>query len=70
VEVDLRLQRLVASQRYPLLFAAVSGAHLHRFPAPDWDYDLRGARVMPLEKVVREKGRHGTLCRSWKRYER
>jgi predicted nucleotidyltransferase len=37
---------------YPLLFAIISGAHLYGFPSPDSDFDLRGAHVLPLEKVV------------------
>jgi hypothetical protein len=49
---DPRLQRIVAAQPYPLLFAAISGAHLYGFPSPDSDFDLRGAHVLPVEKVV------------------
>jgi hypothetical protein len=49
---DSRLYRIVAAQPYPLLFATISGAHLYGFPSPDSDYDLRGAHVLPLEKVV------------------
>jgi uncharacterized protein len=50
--IDPRLQRIVAAQPYPLLFATISGAHLYGFPSPDSDFDLRGAHVLPLEKVV------------------
>lgn len=50
--IDPRLHRIVAAQPYPLLFATVSGAHLYGFPSPDSDFDLRGAHVLPLEKVV------------------
>ena len=49
---DLRLQRIVAVQPYPLLFATISGAHLYGFPSPDSDYDLRGAHILPIEAVV------------------
>jgi uncharacterized protein len=49
---DPRLQRIVATQPCPLVFATISGAHLYGFPSPDSDYDLRGAHVLPLEKVV------------------
>ena len=52
MNIDPRLKRIVASQPYPLLFATISGAHLYGFPSPDSDYDLRGAHVLPLEKVV------------------
>jgi predicted nucleotidyltransferase len=50
--IDPRLQRIVAAQPYPLLFATISGAHLYGFPSPDSDFDLRGAHVLPPEKVV------------------
>src|SRR5262245_57879079 len=50
--IDPRLRRIVAAQPYPLLFATISGAHLYGFPSPDSDFDLRGAHVLPLEKVV------------------
>ena len=50
--IDPRLDRIVAAQPYPLLFATISGAHLYGFPSPDSDFDLRGAHVLPLEKVV------------------
>ena len=49
---DPRLQRIVAAQPYPLLFATISGAHLYGFPSPDSDYDLRGAHVLPVEAVI------------------
>lgn len=52
VVIDPRLQRIVAAQPYPLLFATISGAHLYGFPSPDSDFDLRGAHVLPLEKIV------------------
>lgn len=52
MKLDPRLQRIAASQPYPLLFATVSGAHLYGFPSPDSDFDLRGAHVLPVEKVV------------------
>jgi predicted nucleotidyltransferase len=50
--IDRRLHCIVAAQPYPLLFATISGAHLYGFPSPDSDFDLRGAHVLPLEKVV------------------
>src|SRR5688572_25641564 len=50
--IDPRLHRIIAAQPYPLLFATISGAHLYGFPSPDSDYDLRGAHVLPVEKVV------------------
>lgn len=50
--IDPRLNRIVAAQPYPLLFATISGAHLYGFPSPDSDFDLRGAHVLPLEKII------------------
>ncbi len=50
--IDRRLRRIVAAQPYLLLFATISGAHLYGFPSPDSDFDLRGAHVLPLEKVL------------------
>ncbi len=50
--IDPRLCRIVSAQPYPLLFATISGAHLYGFPSPDSDFDLRGAHVLPLEKIA------------------
>jgi len=58
---DPRLHRIVAKQPYPLLFATISGAHLYGFPSPDSDFDLRGAHVLPLEKVVGLEARDETV---------
>jgi predicted nucleotidyltransferase len=52
MKIDPRLHRIVAAQPHPLVFATISGAHLYGFPSPDSDFDLRGAHVLPLEKVV------------------
>jgi predicted nucleotidyltransferase len=52
VNIDSRLDRIVAAQPYPLIFATISGAHLYGFPSADSDYDLRGAHVLPLENVL------------------
>jgi predicted nucleotidyltransferase len=52
MRIDPRVQRIVAAQPYPLLFATISGAHLYGFPSPDSDYDLRGAHILPVERVV------------------
>ncbi|MBI1177557.1 nucleotidyltransferase [bacterium] len=59
--IDTRLHSIVAAQPYPLLFATVSGAHLYGFPSPDSDFDLRGAHVLPLEKVVGLEVKNETL---------
>ena len=52
MNIDVRLQRQVASHPYPLLFATISGAHLYGFPSPDSDFDLRGVHLLPLRDVV------------------
>ena len=49
--INPRLHRIVSAQPYPLLFATISGAHLYGFPSPDSDFDLRGAHLLPLEKI-------------------
>ncbi|MGP8200722.1 MAG: DNA polymerase beta superfamily protein [Limisphaerales bacterium] len=59
--MDSRLFRIVSAQPYPLLFATISGAHLYGFPSPDSDYDLRGAHVLPLEKVIGLEVHHETV---------
>ena len=52
MNADDRLRAVVSAQRYPLLFATVSGAHLYGFASPDSDYDLRGVHVLPLREVI------------------
>lgn len=51
--MDMNLPRnCLAEQPYPLLFATISGAHLYGFPSADSDYDLRGAHILPVRKVL------------------
>src|SRR3954464_10760612 len=52
ITLDPRLRAVVVRQRYPLIFAAISGAHLYGFPSPDSDFDLRGCHVLPVKEVV------------------
>jgi uncharacterized protein len=61
MQLDPRLQPIVASQPYPLLFATVSGAHLYGFPSPDSDYDLRGVHVLLLREIVGLPVRQDTI---------
>ena len=49
---DQVLQTVIKRQPYPLLFASLTGSHLYGFPSFDSDLNLRGAHVLPLEKVV------------------
>ncbi len=55
------LHRITVAQPYPLLFATISGAHLYGFPSPDSDFDLRGAHVLPLPKVLGLEARDETV---------
>jgi len=50
--MDARINKVIAEQPYPLIFATISGAHLYGFPSPDSDYDLRGVHLLPLKDVV------------------
>lgn len=51
--IDYELLRVEAARHpYPLLFAAISGAHLYGFPSPDSDYDLRGVHMLPASDAV------------------
>lgn len=60
LNLDL-IQKELAVQRYPLIFATVSGAHLYGFPSPDSDYDIRGVHVLPAEETVGLKTGPDTL---------
>ncbi len=42
----------VESHPYKLMFATVSGAHLYGFSSPDSDFDLRGAHILPIDKLL------------------
>jgi uncharacterized protein len=59
------LAGIVRDQPFPLLFATVSGAHLYGFPSRDSDVDLRGAHLLPLERVVGLTVGPETVTRSW-----
>jgi uncharacterized protein len=52
MRTDDRVEAEVAQQRYPLLFASISGAHLYGFPSPDSDYDVRGVHLLPAREIV------------------
>lgn len=49
---DERLNKIIAEQPFPLVFATISGAHLYGFPSPDSDYDVRGVHLLPLSEIV------------------
>jgi uncharacterized protein len=46
------LHTVVQRQPFPLLFASLMGSHLYGLPSFDSDLDLRGAHVLPLDRVV------------------
>jgi uncharacterized protein len=50
--IEEKLKKIASEHPFPLVFAAVSGAHLYVFPSADSDYDLRGVHVLPLSEVV------------------
>lgn len=53
MELDHALiQRFLSSHPHSLFFVTMSGAHLYGFASRDSDYDLRGAHVAALERVV------------------
>ncbi len=35
-----------------MLFATISGVHLYGFPSLNSGFNLRGAHVLPLERVI------------------
>lgn len=55
------IDRELARQPFPLLFATISGAHLYGFPSPDSDYDIRGVHALPAREVVGLKEGPDTL---------
>lgn len=46
------IKTVLNRQPFPLLFGSLAGSHLYGFPSYDSDYDIRGAHILPLEKVV------------------
>lgn len=46
------VKAVMNDQPYPLLFAAITGAHLYGFPSRDSDYDLRAVYVLPAEDAL------------------
>lgn len=46
-----QLTQIAKNQRYPLLFLTMSGAHLYGFSS-NFDYDLRGVRILPVKEIV------------------
>ena len=55
MELPLDLLRTIAREELAgarPLFLTLSGAHLYGFASPDSDFDLRGAHVAPLRRVL------------------
>lgn len=46
------IKSVLSRQPFPLLFGSLTGGHLYGFPSFDSDYDIRGAHILPLDKVV------------------
>lgn len=46
------IESVLNRQPFPLLFASIAGGHMYGFPSYDSDYDVRGAHILPLDKVV------------------
>ncbi|MFF5860926.1 DNA polymerase beta superfamily protein [Streptomyces sp. NPDC012751] len=67
-DLDIDLAPVVAEQPDPLLFAAVSGAHLYGFPSEDSDVDLRGVHLLPAADLVGLREPEETRSRTWVRY--
>ncbi|HQY89861.1 MAG TPA: nucleotidyltransferase domain-containing protein, partial [Tepidisphaeraceae bacterium] len=42
----------LAAHPHPLLFVTISGAHLYGFDSANSDYDLRGAHITPVRKMI------------------
>jgi predicted nucleotidyltransferase len=66
LELPLDALRQIASEPIEAdgsspLFVTVSGAHLYGFASPDSDFDLRGAHVMPLRRVLSLFAKRETL---------
>src|ERR1700738_2231416 len=59
--MDSRIDKVIAEQPFPLVFATISGAHLYGFPSPDSDYDLRGCHVLPVREAVGLDPGRGTV---------
>lgn len=49
----------------PVLFAAISGAHLYGFPSPDSDVDLRACHILPPASFLRLEDPRLTVTRTW-----
>lgn len=59
--LDRRVLHEIADQPHRLVFVTISGAHLYGFPSPDSDFDLRGAHLLPAERVLGLDVRDETL---------
>lgn len=59
------LRPVAAAHPFPLVFSAVSGAHLYGFPSVDSDVDLRGVHLLPAVQVVGLRHGPQTVERTW-----
>ncbi|MFE3491812.1 DNA polymerase beta superfamily protein [Streptomyces sp. NPDC059175] len=65
--LGMDLAPIVDEQPDPLLFATVSGAHLYGFPSRDSDVDIRGAHLLPVERLIGLREPEETRSRMWER---
>lgn len=49
---DQLIESVLDRQPFPLLFGSICGSHLYGFPSYDSDYDIRGAHILPPDRVV------------------
>ncbi|MBA3935967.1 MAG: nucleotidyltransferase domain-containing protein [Planctomycetes bacterium] len=59
--LDPRIHQELDRQPQRLVFVTISGAHLYGFPSPDSDFDLRGAHLLPAERMLGLDVRDETL---------
>lgn len=52
IDVPEQVLTTIETHPYPLVFTALSGAHLYGFASKDSDWDVRGSHCLPLEEVI------------------
>ncbi len=51
-DVPEQVLTTIETHPFPLVFTALSGAHLYGFASKDSDWDVRGTHCLPLEAVI------------------
>lgn len=57
------VHQTIAGHPHPLLFVTISGAHLYCFSSADSDYDIRGAHLLPPERLLGLRKGEETITR-------